>query len=110
MAAGIAVGVTAIFAGIANRKATCTPRTEHRRPRLRAVHPAQTLFDESGMGWWWTLLLLVVALVRELPGRHRLGQLRQGLSARVSMLIQRFLVALVIFVGRHLQSWQGTRA
>jgi len=104
LAAGIAVGITAIFAGIANRKALYSALTT---AALGCVlyTPLQTLFDKQGMGWWWTFLLLIVTLVSSYLIGIAWGGFDKGLSARVSMLVG-FLVALVIFVDRHLQSWQ----
>jgi peptide/nickel transport system permease protein len=104
LAAGIAVGCTAVFAGIRNRKALFSSLSVAAIGCI-VYTPLQTLFDKEGMGWLWTLGLLIVTLIVGAVVGLAWGGYDKGLSARVAMTTG-FLISIVIFIDRMMQSWQ----
>lgn len=104
LALGIAVGATAIFAGIGNRKALYSALTTAAVGCIVYL-PLQGLFDRDSAGWLMMLGLLIVTLgVGTIVG-FAYGGYDKALSARLATFVG-FCVAFVIFVDRHLQSWQ----
>ena len=103
IAAGIAYGVTAVMAGLGNRKAFYSALTT---AGLGVVlwFPLQTLFDREGMNIWWLFALAVVAILLGVGVGYAFGGYDKGLSAR-TCAVTAFLVANVIFIDRMMQSW-----
>ena len=103
MAAGIAYLVTAVMAGVRNRRALVSALTT---AGIGVVlwFPLQTLFDREGMNLWWLLGLGIVAIGVGVAVGYAVGGFDRGLSARTGA-ITAFLVGLVIFVDRAMQSW-----
>jgi len=104
LSAGVAVGVTALLAGIRNRQVLGSSLT------MAAIGcvlylPLQQLFDKQGMGWTWTLGLLLVTFAVATAVGVAWGGYDKGVSIRISMLVG-FFVSLLIFIDRHFQSWQ----
>ena len=104
LSAGVAVGFTALFAGVRNRQVLGSSLT------MAAIGcalylPLQSLFDKEGMGWTWVIGLLIVTLAVGAAVGAAWGGYDKGVSIRISMLVG-FFVSLLIFVDRHFQSWQ----
>ena len=104
LAAGIAVGITAVLAGIANRKALLSSLTTAAVGCIVYL-PLQGLFDRDGMGWKWTIGLMFITLAVGAAVGLAYGGYDKALSAKVAMVVG-FLVSVVIFLDRHMQSWQ----
>ncbi len=103
-AVAIAYGVTALMAGIRNRRAFGTAMTTAALGVV-AWFGLQPLFDSDAMNLWWTAALAVIAIgVGALVG-VAWGGFDKGLSARTGA-IAAFVIGVVIFVDRTMQSWQ----
>lgn len=103
LAAGIALAATAVFAGIGNKRALGSALTTAAVGAILYL-PLQDYFDGPKYAWIHTLLLLAIALAAGALIGFLWGGFDKGLSAKVSMLVA-FFVGLVIFVDRHMQSW-----
>jgi peptide/nickel transport system permease protein len=103
LALAIAVAATAVFAGIGNKRALGAALTTA-GVGIVLYLPLQPYFDGHKYGWWHTLLLLAIALGVSAAVGFLWGGFDKGLSAKVSMLVA-FLVSFVVFVDRHMQSW-----
>ncbi len=102
--AAIAFGVTAIMAGLRNRKALYTAITT----ALIGIvlwYPLQYLFYE-GMSLWILLGLGVVAVLVGIGVGLLWGGEDRGLSARVGA-ITAFLIGVVVFIDRTMQAWNA---
>ena len=103
LAIGIAYGVTAVMAGIQNRKALASAVTTAVIGAI-AWFPLQAVFDQEGMNLWRLLGLGVVAVGVGAGVGYAYGGYDKGLSARTAGLVA-FLVGIVLFVDRTLRSW-----
>jgi len=104
LAVGIAVGATAILAGVRNKQALYSSLTTA-AIGCALYLPLQRVFDADGMDWLWTFGLAIAALVSGALVGLAWGGYDKGLSAKVSMLVA-FLIGIVMFVDRMMQSWQ----
>jgi peptide/nickel transport system permease protein len=102
-AAGIAYGVTAVMAGLGNRKALYSALTT---AAIGVVtwFPLQLVFDDDGMNIWRLFGLGVVAIVVGTAVGYAYGGFDKGMSARTAAVVA-LLVSCVIFVDRAMQSW-----
>lgn len=98
LAFGTAVGATAIFAGIANRKALLTSLTTA-AVGLALYFPLQTVFNDESMDLTKLLLMGVVAIAVGVAIGYLYGGYDKGLSAKVGGLVA-FLVGWFVFVDR----------
>ena len=98
LSVGVAIGVTAIFAGIANRKALFTAVTVA-VIGLASYFPLQSVFDDDSMDLTKLLLMAVIAIAVGVGTGYAYGGFDKGLSAKVGGLVA-FLVGLMIFVDR----------
>jgi peptide/nickel transport system permease protein len=103
LAAGIAFGVTAIMAGLGNRKALHSALTTA-AIGVVSWFPLQAVFDADGMNMWWVLALGVIAIVVGVVVGYAYGGFDKGMSARTSAVVA-LLLSCVIFVDRAMQSW-----
>ena len=101
-AVGIAVGVTAVMAGLRNAKARNSALTTA-AIGVVAWFPLQSFFDD-GMSIWRLFGLAAVAVAVGVAVGYAFGGFDKGLSARTAV-ISAFLIGLVIFVDRTMQSW-----
>ena len=101
---GIAVGATAIFAGLGNRKALFSALTTAVIGCIVYL-PLQALFDRESAGWRMMFVLLIGTLAVGVAVGMAYGGFDKGLSARLSAFVG-FCVAFLIFVDRHFQSWK----
>jgi len=101
-AVGIAVGVTAVMAGLRNAKARNSALTTA-AIGVVAWFPLQSFFDD-GMSIWRLFGLAAVAVAVGVAVGYAFGGFDKGLSARTAA-ISTFLIGLVIFVDRTMQSW-----
>ncbi len=98
LALGTAVGVTAMFAGIANRKALLTSVTTA-AIGLVLYFPLQGIFDDESMDMTKLLLMGVVAIAVGVAIGYLYGGYDKGLSAKVGGLVA-LLVGGYLFVDR----------
>ena len=103
-AAAIAYGVTAIMAGVRNRKALYSALTTA-AIGVVAWFPLQAVFDSEAMNLWLLLCLAVLAVLVGLGVGYAFGGYDKGLSARTAA-VTALLVSVVVFVDRTMQSWQ----
>ena len=75
IAAGIAYLVTAVMAGVRNRRALFSALTTA-GVGVVLWFPLQTLFDREGMNLWWLFGLGIVAIGRRCRHRDRLRRRR----------------------------------
>jgi len=101
-ALGIAVGVTTIVAGLRNVKARNSALTT---AAIGVVlwFPLQSVFDD-GMSIWKLFGLAALAIVIGIAVGYAWGGFDKGLSARTAA-ITGFLLSVVVFVDRTMQSW-----
>jgi glutathione transport system permease protein len=104
---GIAVGVTAIMAGLRNTKVRNSALTT---AGIGFVlwFPLQTWLDND-MNIWKTLGLGVIAVLVGVAVGYAWGGYDRGLSARTAG-VTALLIAVVIFVDRVMQSWDDYSA
>jgi peptide/nickel transport system permease protein len=102
-AVGIAYGVTAIMAGVRNRRALGSALTTAAIGMV-LWFPLQTLFDMDGYNIWWTFVLLISALVVAGIVGFAWGGYDKGLSARTAA-VTAFAFSVVVFIDRAMQSW-----
>ena len=103
IAAAIAVGATAVFAGIGNKRALGSTLTTA-AVGVALYLPLQEYFDGPRFAWKHALLLAVIALAAGALIGFLWGGYDKGLSAKVSAVVA-FLIGFVIFLDRHMQSW-----
>ena len=108
LALGIAVAATAVFAGIGNKRALGSALTTA-AIGIVSYLPLQDYFDGPKFAWKHAVLLLAITLVVGALVGLLWGGFDKGLSAKVSALVA-FLVGLVIFIDRHMQSWNDYAA
>ena len=101
---GIAFGVTALMAGLRNRKALHSAVTTAVIGAL-SWFPLQRLFDSDAMNLWVLLALAVAAVLVGVAVGYAFGGFDRGLSARTGALTA-LGVGVVLFVDRAMQSWQ----
>jgi glutathione transport system permease protein len=102
-AIGIAYGVTAIMAGVRNRRALYSALTTA-AIGIILYFPLQKLFDSTRMNLWWTFLLAVVAILVGIGVGYAWGGYDKGLSARTGA-VTAFGISVVMFIDRTMQSW-----
>jgi peptide/nickel transport system permease protein len=102
-AVGIAFGVTAVMAGLGNRKALKSALTTA-AIGVVAWFPLQLVFDDDGMNMWRLLGLGVAAIVVGSVVGYAYGGFDKGMSARTAAVVALF-VSGVIFLDRAMQSW-----
>jgi peptide/nickel transport system permease protein len=102
-AGAIAYGVTAVMAGVRNRKAFFSALTTA-AIGVVAWFPLQSLFDSDGMNLWWTVLLALGTIAVGFAVGYAFGGFDKGLSGRTAALTG-VLVSVVIFLDRTMQSW-----
>jgi glutathione transport system permease protein len=102
-AAGIAFGVTAVMAGLGNRKALNSALTT---AAIGVVmwFPLQVVFDDDGMNMWRLFGLGIVAIGVGCAVGYAFGGFDKGMSARTCAVVA-FLLSGVIFLDRAMQSW-----
>jgi peptide/nickel transport system permease protein len=102
-AAAIAYAVTAVMAGIGNRKALYSAFTT---AALGVVSwfVLQPFFDSDAMSLWWVFVLALVAIGVGVAVGYAFGGYDKGLSARTGA-VTALLVSVVVFVDRTMQSW-----
>lgn len=103
LAIAIAVGTTAVLAGINNRKALSSSITTA-VIGIALYYPLQNMFDREGMDIWWAFGMALVAVAVGVAVGYAFGGFDKGLSARVAALVG-FLVGIVLFLDRMMQSW-----
>jgi peptide/nickel transport system permease protein len=103
MAAGIAYGVTAVMAGVRNRKAFYSALTTA-AIGVVAYFPLQAVFDSDAMNVWLLLGLGVVAILVGVAVGYAFGGYDKGLSAGTAA-VTALLVSVLVFVDRSMQSW-----
>jgi peptide/nickel transport system permease protein len=103
LAAGIAFGVTAVMAGLGNRKALHSALTTA-AIGVVSWFPLQLVFDSDSMNMWLLLGLGVVAVVVGFVVGYAYGGFDKGMSARTAGVVA-LLLSGVIFVDRAMQSW-----
>jgi len=103
LAAGIAFGVTAVMAGLGNRKALHSAVTTA-AIGVVAWFPLQIVFDADGMNLWRLLGLGLVAIAVGTAVGYAYGGFDKGMSARTAAVVA-LLLSGVIFVDRAMQSW-----
>ncbi|HWL42482.1 MAG TPA: ABC transporter permease [Ilumatobacter sp.] len=101
----LAVAATAVFAGIKNQRALGASLTTAVIGMIVYL-PIQPYLDGPRFGWWHALLLLVITLAVSVGVGFAWGGYDRGLSAKVAALVG-FLISFLIFVDRHLQSWNA---
>jgi len=108
LAIGIAYGVTAIMAGLRNKKALYSALTT---AVIGAVgwFPLQAVFDNDGMDVWRLLGLGVLGILVGVGVGYAYGGYDKGLSARTAGLVA-LLIGIVLFVDRTLRSWSDYSA
>lgn len=99
---GIAIGVTAIVAGLRNVRARNSALTTA-AIGLMLWFPLQSVFDD-GMSIWKVFGLAALAVAIGVAVGFAWGGFDKGLSARTAA-IAAFLMAIVVFVDRTMQSW-----
>lgn len=99
---GIAVGVTAVMAGLRNVKARNSALTTA-VIGIVLYFPLQQLFDDS-MSVWVTIGLASVAILVGVAVGYAWGGFDKGQSARTAALVA-LLSGVVMFVDRALRSW-----
>jgi peptide/nickel transport system permease protein len=104
IAAAIAYGVTAVMAGVRNRRAFYSALTTAGIGFV-AWFPLQAVFDSDAMNLWLALGLGVIAILVGVGVGYAFGGYDKGLSARTAA-VTALLVSVVIFVDRAMQSWQ----
>lgn len=102
-ALGIAYGVTAVMAGVRNRRAFYSALTTA-GIGVVAWFPLQAIFDSDAMSIWLVFGLAVVAILVGVAVGIAFGGFDKGLSARTGALTA-LLVSVVIFIDRSMQSW-----
>ena len=95
---GVAIGVTAVLAGIANRKALLSAVTVA-VIGLASYFPLQGVFNDDSMDLTKLLLMGLIAIVVGVGTGYAYGGFDKGLSAKIGGLVA-FLVGLMIFVDR----------
>ena len=103
IAAGIAYGVTAVMAGVRNRKAFYSALTTA-AIGVVAYYPLQAVFDSDAMSLWLLLGLGIIAILVGFAVGYAFGGYDKGLSARTAA-VTALLVSVLIFVDRSMQSW-----
>ena len=103
LAIGIAYAVTAVMAGVANRKALFSALTTAALGVI-AQFALQPVFDSGSMNLWLLLALGVGGILLGAAVGLAYGGFDKGLSARTGGIVA-LLVFLVIFVDRAMQSW-----
>ena len=103
LSAAVAVGATAVFAGIRNKRALGSALTTAAVGCILYL-PLQGYFDGPKFGWWHAVLLAAIAIAAGVLIGFLWGGFDKGLSAKVSALVA-FLVGLMIFADRLMQSW-----
>ncbi len=102
-AVGIAFGVTAVMAGLGNRKALQSALTTA-AIGVVAWFPLQWVFDDAGMNIWRLSGLGIFGILVGGGVGYAYGGFDKGLSARTAALVAFFLSG-VIFLDRAMQSW-----
>lgn len=108
LAVTIAAGTTAIMAGWRNHKARYTALTTA-AIGIILYFPLQALFDNDSMGIKLLFLLALAAIIVGVIVGYSWGGFDKGLSARVGA-ITAFLIGVVMFVDRSMQSWDDYSA
>jgi glutathione transport system permease protein len=103
IAAGIAYGVTAVVAGVRNRRAFYSALTTA-GIGVVAWFLLQPVFDSDAMNLWLLLGLGIVAILVGITVGYAFGGYDKGLSARTAA-VTAFVVSVVIFIDRAMQSW-----
>jgi peptide/nickel transport system permease protein len=103
LAVGIAFGVTAVMAGVGNRKALFSALTTAGIGYV-SYFALQPLFDSDSMNLWLLLGLAVLGVLVGFVVGLAYGGFDKGLSARTGGLVALFLGS-VIFLDRAMQSW-----
>jgi peptide/nickel transport system permease protein len=103
IAAGVAYGVTAVVAGVRNRRAFYSALTTA-GIGVVAWFPLQAVFDSEAMNIWLMFGLAIVAILVGVGVGYAFGGYDKGLSARTAA-VTAFLVSVVIFIDRAMQSW-----
>ncbi len=101
--AGIAYGVTAVMAGVRNRKALYSALTTVAIGMV-LWFPLQALFDSDGFNIWWTFLLGISAILVGVVVGVAWGGYDKALSARTAA-VAAFAFAIVMFIDRTMKSW-----
>ena len=102
---GIAYGVTAVMAGVRNRKALYSALTTAGHRGRRRGSRCRRCSTATAMNLWLLLGLAVVAVLVGVGVGYAFGGYDKGLSARTAA-ITALLVSIVVFVDRTMQSWQ----
>ncbi len=103
ISAGIAYGVTAVMAGIRNKRAFYSALTTAGIGVVLSF-PLQAVFDSDAMSIWLTFVLAIVAILVGVAVGYAFGGFDKGLSARTAA-ITGFLVSVVVWIDRAMQSW-----
>lgn len=104
LAFGIAIGVTAIVAGLKNHKARNTALTTAAVFGVVLYFPLQAVFNAEAMNVWLLLGLGVAAIAVGAVIGIAWGGFDRGLSARTGGIVA-LLVGLVLFVDRTMRAW-----
>ena len=103
LAGGIAYGVTAVMAGVRNKKALYSALTTAGLGII-SYFALQGLFDDAEFNIWMLAGLGVIGVVVGVVVGYAFGGFDKGLSARTAGL-SAFMIGIVIFVDRAMQSW-----
>lgn len=99
----LAFAVTALFAGLNNRRALYSALTTA-AVGTASWYPLQFLFFYVEMNWLWMFGLLVVALLIAVGVGWAFGGPDRAVSARGAVIVA-LITAVLIFVDRVLQTW-----
>ncbi|MFV0307997.1 MAG: ABC transporter permease [Desertimonas sp.] len=103
-AIAIAVGVTAVMAGLRNVRARNAALITA-AVGIVAYFPLQSVFDRDDINLWMVLGLGVIAIAVGVAVGYAVGGYDKGQSARTAALVA-FLMSGVMFVDRAMQSWR----
>lgn len=104
LAVAIAVGVTALLAGLRNTRALVSALGTGGLLAVVGYFPLQAVFDSDGMNVWRALVVPLGAVLVGVLAGVAAGGFDRGLSARTGA-ITGLLVAVVMLTDRALRSW-----
>lgn len=100
---GIAYAVTGVMAGVRNKKALYSAVTTAGLGVV-SYFGLQSVFDSDSFNIWACVGLAIVGIVVGVIVGYAYGGFDKGLSARTAAL-SAFLISVVIFIDRAMQSW-----